>query len=708
YFLERYLPEAGDPRFAREAIARAEKTAVSDTYRDARRALALLGEARHKTGLNRELLTRSLVHEALFLVRFGPDSTSAGRVAAIMARLDERHGLAPGMNLARAADAARRQAYDDASRFLNSARSEAPQDPYVGLLAGEIALHQGKLPEAEKSFAEALSHGGGARAQWGLARVTLARTDEAARRSAVAETLKLSPLHAEARLADARILWAQGKEESSMHELRQALGQEPVDDQYLWTSKPAKAEGYSLLGYEDEARGRLQPARKAYEDALSADPYLVEALLGAGRVLLRERRWNDALARFESALAMAQKGGNSIVLSGRRADVEARLGQGRAQLALNRAADAKTSLSALMRDNPNDAEIVLALGQAEDVLANKANAEDLLKKAVELAPTTFASYLALSQHYFKLNQPDKASETLNEAAAKVEENVEMRRMLGQSELARNRFDSAVHEFKRAVELDPQDLDAKFGLGVAYRKIGELDKARALFDEIAARDPQYAGLMLERGQLLEAQGNYTTAVDNYRAAHQKDPSDTALTLRLGAAQVEANLLDDADQTLQTVMHETPNSSEAEYFLGRLALARGRGPDALTHFDRALSLDGTQAPYHLFAARAALEMGNLGRTIDEAEAALGRDPTLGDAYWVRGIVRMRSGAVKDALKDARHALELAPGRYDAYALMAECFDELRQLPQAAEAYQTALTKDPQRGEWWYKLGRLYLDM
>jgi predicted Zn finger-like uncharacterized protein len=708
YFLERYLPEAGEPRFTREVIARAEKTAASDTYRDARRALALLGEARHKTGINRELLTRSLLHEALFLVRFGADPNSSAHVAAILSRLEERHGMAPGMDLARAADAARRQAYADAERFLNSARGEAPRDPYVGLLAGEIALRQGKLAEADKAFADALKLGAGARAQWGLARVALARTDDVARRSAVEQTLKLSPLHAEARLADARILWAQGKEERAMHELRQALGQEPIDDQYLWTSKPAKAEGYSLLGYSHEARGRLQPARKAYEDALSADPYLVEALLGAGRVLLRERRFSDALARFESGLAMAQKAGNTTVLSGRRADVEARLGQGRAQLALNRAPDAKASLSALMHDNPNDAEIVLALGQAEDALGNKANAEELLKKAVELAPSTFASYLALSQHYFKLSQPDKASQTLNEAAAKVEENVEMRRMLGQSELARNRFESALHEFKRAVELDPQDFDARFGLGVTYRKTGDLDKARVLFDEIAARDPQYAGLTLERGQLLEAQGDYIKAVDAYHAAREKDPGDATLTLRLGAAQVEAGMLDDAAQTLQIVIHETPNSAEAEYFMGRLALARGRGPDALTHFDRALSLDGAQAPYHLYAARAALEMTNLGRTLEEAEAALTRDPTLGDGYWIRGIVRMRSGAVKDALKDAKRALELAPGRYDAYALMAECYDELRKLPEAAEAYLTALGKDPERGEWWYKLGRLYLDM
>jgi tetratricopeptide (TPR) repeat protein len=213
--------------------------------------------------------------------------------------------------------------------------------------------------------------------------------------------------------------------------------------------------------------------------------------------------------------------------------------------------------------------------------------------------------------------------------------------------------------------------------------------------------------LERGLLLEAQGKFADAVQAYRAAHAKDPSDTALNLRLGAAQVEAGLLEDAELTLQTVMRETPNSAEAEYFIGRLALARGRGPDALTHFDRALSLDGTQAIYHLYAARAALDMGNLGRTVDEAEAALSRDASMGDAYWVRGIVRMRSGAVRDALKDAKRALDLNPMRIDAYALMAECYDELRQLGEATQSYRIALSKDPQRGEWWYKFGRLSMD-
>jgi cellulose synthase operon protein C len=707
YYWEQFLPEAADARFAHEAIARAEKTASTDTYRDVQRALALLGESRHKAGLNRELLTRSLLHESLFAVRFGTHASSAAHAAAIMARLEERHGRAPGMALGRAADAARRGDFAEAQRTLEGARAESGDDAYFALLEGEIALHDNKLAEADKAFVRALKQGGAARAQWGVARVALSRTDVAQQKAAVTEMLKLSPEHVEARLALARLLWNEGKQSEATSELDRALGREKVGDRFLWASKAASAGSYSMLGFVNESRGHLSQARKAYDEALAADPYMIEALLGSGRVLLRERRWNDALARFESALNLAQKSNGGLVLSGRRADVEARLGQSHAQLSLNRAPEAKATLAELMKVNPNDAEIVRAAGQAEDVVGNQSGAEELLSKSIELAPTTFAGYLSLAQHYFKLGRADKASETLNDAASKVEENVEMRRMLGQSELVRGRFDSAVHEFKRATEIDPDNLDAQFGLASAYRRTNELDKARALLDAIAKRDVQFAGLALERGLLLEAQGKFDEAVKAYRAAHLKDPGDTALNLRLGAAQVEAGQLDDAEMTLQSVMREMPNSAEAEYFSGRLALARGRGPDALTHFDRALSLDGTQALYHLYAARAALDMGNLGRTLDEAEATLSRDASVGDAFWVRGIVRLRSGAVRDALKDAKRALDLNPLRHDAYALMAECYDELRQLGPAAQSFRIALTKDPQRGEWWYKFGRLSMD-
>lgn len=708
YYWERWLPEAGDAEFARSAIEKAEKLSSKDTYADVKRGLKELGEARRNAGLNRELLTRSLVHEALFIVRFGDDPQASAQVAAIMKRLEERSFKAPGMDLARAADAARRKQWAEMDAPLEQARAQAASDPYVELLSGEAALATGKLEVAEKAFSKALQHGAGARAQWGLARVALARPDAEAQMAAVDETLKLSPMHVEARQAEARILWGQGKEERALHMLRVALGLEPTEeDQYLWTSKPAIANGYSLLGYIHETRGRLHNARESYEAALAADPYRVDALLGSGRVLLREKRYNDAQARFESALSAATKGENLTVLSGRKADAEAKLGIGRALLGLNSGADAKAKLTELSTQLPNDAEVVLALGETENVLGNAEGAETFYRKSIDLAPQKFDGYLALSQLFFKKGDAGKASEVLNEAASKVEETAEMRRMLGQSELARNKLESAIHEYRRALELDPHDTDAMFGMSIALRKHGELPEAGKTLDEIAKRDPGFAGLAEQRGLLFEAQGEFAKAVDAYRTALEKDPGDSGLLLRLGAAQVSAADYDTAEQTLAKVIREMPNSAEAEFFIGRIAFARGRTPDALTHFDRAVSLDGTRGEFHLYVARASFEMGNLGRTLEEVAIAINFDPNLGDAYWVRAMVKLRMGAVKDALADLTKTFKLNPSRIEAYAVQGDCYEQLRLLPEAIRAYHTALEHDPSRGEWWYRQATLEAD-
>jgi tetratricopeptide (TPR) repeat protein len=709
YFWERWLPEAGDPQFARSAIEKAEKIAATDNYVDVKRSLKELGEARGKAGLNRELLTRSLLHQSLFIVRFGDDPNTAAHLAAIMKRLEERAFKAPGMDLARAADAARRKQWHDVEAPLERARAQAGSDPYVELLAGEMALVDGKLDAAEKAFGKALQLGGGTRAQWGLARIALRRSDVEAQTAAVNETLKLSPMHVEARTAEARIVWIQGKEDRALHLLRVALGLEPTEeDQFLWSSKQAVASGYSLLGYIHETRGRLHPAREAYEQALSGDPYRVEALLGSGRVLLREKRYSDAQARFESALSSATKGSeNPTLLSGRKADIEAKLGIARSLLALERAQEAKGKLEELNAVLPNDPDIILALGEAAQSLGNPDQAESQFRKSIELAPKRFDGYLALAQLFFKKGNAGKASEILNEAASQVEETAEMRRMLGQSELARSRLDSAIHEFSRALELDPHDVDAMFGMALALRKHGDLDQAERQLAEIGKRDPGYAGLAEQSGLLFEARGDFKKAAEAYGTALEKDKGDSSLLLRLGAAQVSAGDFDTAEQTLAKVIRELPNSAETEYFIGRIAFARGRTPDALTHFDRAVSLDGLKGEYHLYVGRASLEMGNLGRTLEEIQAAINFDPSLGDAYWVRAMVRLRMGAVKDSLKDLSKTLALNPARTEAYAVQGDCYEQLRQMPEAIHAYRTAIEKNPARGEWHYRLAMLEAD-
>ena len=83
--------------------------------------------------------------------------------------------------------------------------------------------------------------------------------------------------------------------------------------------------------------------------------------------------------------------------------------------------------------------------------------------------------------------------------------------------------------------------------------------------------------------------------------------------------------------------------------------------MSHLTGAVSLDPSRAEFHLYVAWAALEQGNLGRALEEVEDAIERDPSLGDAYWIRGQLRVRTGQSRDALADLTRALEAEAGAF-----------------------------------------------
>ncbi|RLB50012.1 MAG: hypothetical protein DRJ42_19790 [Deltaproteobacteria bacterium] len=712
YLAEQLLPEAGDAGAVQAAVTSAEEEASSDTYDGVRASLRTLADARNGMGLNRPLLARSLVHEGLFLARFGDDPASAGRADNIRRRLEERGYEGADMLLADAATALATGA-DGASQargLADQARGSLPDDPYVDLVAAEGALLQGDPEAARELFAAALTKGGGARAQWGLARALLALgSDEAS--EAVDATLDASRRHAEARVAKATLLFAAENITAAKTLAQEAAGVLDVGDARLRTTPLVRSAAFTLMGRIAEREGNRRDAREAYEAAVEANAFGVQALVGAGRAHLADERWRDALTNFEAAIDTAANNGEPTAIDVAEGQLplvaEARLGAARAMFRLDRELDAKRTLEQLVEAYPESGAVSLWLGRVSEALDDAAGAEARYREAIVLSPDSFEPYLALAHLFFDSDRHEAAGEVLTQARERVEESAVMRRLLGESELGRRRYDDAALEFERALELDPADIAARYGLGVAHRRSGDLDAANVAFAQVAEVDPTWPGLALERGLVFEARGESDEAVRAYTLALEGRPDDPDLLLRLGAAYVSDGRVDEAEETLRRVQESRPNSAEVEHFMGRVELERGNLPVAVNHFSRSIALDATRGEFHLYVAWAALEMSSLARALSEVNAAIELDPSLGDAFWIRGRIRLRGGAVRDALDDLRRALELKPSRYEAYAAMAECYDGLRRIPEAIEAYKRALERDNSKGQWWYRLGRLQLD-
>jgi tetratricopeptide (TPR) repeat protein len=409
-------------------------------------------------------------------------------------------------------------------------------------------------------------------------------------------------------------------------------------------------------------------------------------------------RYSEALARYEAA-AQAEP-----------SDLNAKLGVVKCKLVLERVKEAATLAEMLRKAHPKSAEAALWHGQALEALAQREEAESAYRIAVKLSNKDAAAvrpYVALSLLLNQLGKPEQAQSLLDRARAELPASPEIYRALGDVALAQGRHEEALAEYGEALKLDANDLRAQFQRGVTLRRARELDQAELAFESVAKVDPEYPGLALERGLLHEAAGRTREALEAYNTALAKAPEDVDLLLRVGCSNVSAGHGKQAEKLLRKVLLQRPNSAETNHCLGRaLLLDPSRLAEALSSLERAASIEPNRPEYHLYVGWAANEARNFNKAQSSLERALALDQSLADAYWQRGVLLSRQGAVKDAIFDLKKALELRPSRHEAHASLADAYYDLGREQEALVEWGRALSAMPDQPAWRFRYGKLLL--
>ena len=438
---------------------------------------------------------------------------------------------------------------------------------------------------------------------------------------------------------------------------------------------------------------------------MEADSSLVEGLLGLGRVLMAERRFTDAVTNFQAVQASVTPDEGPV--GGRPYALEAKLGEIRAQLELGDTAAALSGAQTIAQANPDDADVQLVYGQSLMASESYETAGEVFARVVELAPTNFDGYIAQANLAFAQEDPDAAAAALQAAREHVEMNAQVRVALGDAEMRRGNHRAAEAEYRAALRADDEFVVAYFGLGRALRHQGRLDAAEGAFTELGQRDPHFPGLALERGRIFEARGQAAEAVTFYRRALEQRPEDLDLKLSLAGALVVAGQTEEAEPLLREIRTARENSATAEYYTGRMYFVREEYDAALRHLELACRLDARAAEHQLYRGWTQLRMNSLARANEAVQSAIHLDPELGDAYFVRGQILLRTGHAVESVADFQRAIELRPDRTENLAGLADALDQVSRREPAIQLYAEAVRRDPSHGQWWYRLGALRFD-
>ncbi len=363
------------------------------------------------------------------------------------------------------------------------------------------------------------------------------------------------------------------------------------------------------------------------------------------------------------------------------------------------------------------------------------------QRALEHPPDYAPVQLRLAQVYIDLTQPDRAEPLLQKALTAQGLEGAAAFGLGRAALTRQEYKKAAAWFEQALEACPEASRIHYPLAMAYRGLGDIERARQHLGLHGPREAKISDpLVDEVNQLLSgarthlyraikaAQAEqYDLAAEEFRETLVLDPDNVPARVRLART---LHILGDPDGTyeqLRETLERAPKHAPAHYFMGLLLEERESDEAAVTHYRATLAADPEHAGAHYQMANALMRarkyaeaarhyakvieyipqdlparlmqaMALAGTGVRHQEArdrlaeALAAYP--GDPVFAQALARLLAASPVEGVRDGSRALALAKELYnhfnapEAAETLAMAYAELGRFDDAVSIQQNAI--------------------
>jgi Flp pilus assembly protein TadD len=274
--------------------------------------------------------------------------------------------------------------------------------------------------------------------------------------------------------------------------------------------------------------------------------------------------------------------------------------------------------------------------------------------------------------------------------------------LGRVSLQNGETQKAIEHFAAALALQPQASLLHYQLGMAYRKLGQTEKARLhlsaygqspvkapdpLIDQLTRLNAGVRQHVIVGTQAFQA-GRFAAAVEEYRQALAADPGDADVWANLGAALQRTGDAKGAEESFRKALAADPNHARAHYNLGSLLAARGERREGIEHLETAVRLDPEAKGARYNLATALLEAGEPAKALAQYDEIVKRTPADAMAHYQRGLALLLLQKPEEALGELQAVAAAAPGAVEPQTGLARALAALGRFPEAASAQAQAV--------------------
>jgi tetratricopeptide (TPR) repeat protein len=239
-----------------------------------------------------------------------------------------------------------------------------------------------------------------------------------------------------------------------------------------------------------------------------------------------------------------------------------------------------------------------------------------------------------------------------------------------------KYQEAVEELAQSVNGNPRHVAAQTSLGVAFRRLGQEDRALSCYETALKINPKSAEAHYFRANILYGQGNVREAITEYTLAiglepqlieaHRIPTPQDRLTdytdIPAGVYQIarHAFRILDLNKSLEADTQQANLFKERASEYSRL----GNYEQAIKDYNSSLALQPGDAAALHSRGLAYEQIGESDRAQKDYKQATTVDPQLSDEYINRGVKFGENGQFRQSIANLTEGIRLAPGNPNGY--------------------------------------------
>lgn len=298
-------------------------------------------------------------------------------------------------------------------------------------------------------------------------------------------------------------------------------------------------------------------------------------------------------------------------------------------------------------------------------------AVEALREALKLRPDYVPGQLKLAESMLSAGQLAGAGKLYQQIVRQHSNNARAYYGLGRVQASQGNNLAAVQSLSKACELVPQYGAAQFALAVAYRKLGEQQKAAEHFKiykaNMAIVPPSHDAIRaavkhlnhtalahVRRGIEMAKAGDLQGAIQQHLEALQSDPQDLQAYINLIQLYARAGKIEKAEQAYHKAVALNPNRADCYYNYGVMMFNLHRYAAAEQAMKKSIRINPNYPDAHDDLGYIYAVQGHFDMALAEYQKALAERPNFRLARFHMGQIYANQGKYEQAVQEFRKIL------------------------------------------------------